>query len=298
MAKLPPLPALRAFLSACRTGSYTAAADELSLTHGAISRQIKVLEEWLGQPLFEKAGQRMQATVHAQAFAQEMGEALERIDDAARRYGRGSASAQLRVSAPATFAMRWLIPRLPDFHRRYPGSQIQVSTATTQQMATSGSFDLAIRRGSVPGIHFSGLAFFEEWHTLLAAPSLLQRCPLESLDQLAAHTLLETETRPGHGQQWFATAGYRDGDKMARQRFDHFYVTLFALMDGLGVGIGPMPTLSVDVDLGRLCAPFPHLRTAVRSYHALTPVSTQKTVLHRQFEEWLLDEGAKASMAS
>lgn len=290
MANLPPLPALRAFLAACRSGSYTAAADELAVTHGAVSRQIRVLEEWLGQPLFERAGQRMQATPHAQAFAQEMSEALERIDDAARRYGRGSATALLRVSAPATFAMRWLLPRLPQFHARHPGSRVQVMTATTQQMALAGSFDLAIRRTAAPGAHFSALPFYEEWHTLLAAPSLLARQPLAALEQLPDHLLLETETRPGHTQQWLTAAGFADGEHLRRQRFDHFYVTLFALIDGLGVGIGPLPALDIDIAAGRLCAPFPDIRTASRTYHALTPVSTQKTVLHRQFEDWLLEQ--------
>lgn len=290
MTTLPPLPAIRAFLAACRTGSYTAAADELALTHGAISRQIKVLEDWLGQPLFEKAGQRMQATAHAQAFAREMGEALERIDDAARRYGRGTATAQLRVSAPATFAMRWLLPRLPRFHARHPGSHVQVTTATTQQMALAGSFDLTIRRSAPPAAHYSALPFFEEWHTLLAAPSLLARQPLDTPDQLQNHLLLETETRPGHWQQWLTAAGFTGRERMHSQRFDHFYVTLFAMIDGLGVGIGPLPTLSLDVDTGRLHAPFPDLRTASRTYYALTPNSVQKTVLHRQFEAWLLEQ--------
>lgn len=288
---LPPLPALRAFLAACRTGSYTAAAEDLSVTHGAVSRQIQVLEQWLGQKLFEKSGQRMLPTLHALAFAREMGEALERIDDAARRYGRGSATAQLRVSAPATFAMRWLIPRLPSFHARYPGSAVRVMTATTQQMSLAGSFDLAIRRAPPPGAHFSALAFYEEWQTLVAAPLLLAQRPLDSLAQLSGHLLLESETRPGHSQQWLNTAGYTDGEHLRRQRFDHFYVTLSALIDGLGIGIGPMPTLAIDIEAGRLCAPFPDIRTDGRLYYALTPTGAQKTALHHRFEEWLLEQG-------
>ena len=291
MSSLPPLPALKAFLAACRTGSYTAAAEELSVTHGAISRQIQALEQWLGQKLFEKAGQRMVPTPHAQAFAREMGEALERIDDAARRYGKGIATEQMRVSTPATFAMRWLIPRLPAFHARYPGSLIQVITATTQQMSLAGSFDLAIRRAPPPAAHFSAQPFFEEWQTLVAAPSLLAQQPLDTLAQLSNHLLLETETRPGHSQQWLNTAGYVGGERLRRQRFDHFYVTLTALIDGLGVGIGPMPTLTIDMAANRLCAPFPDIRTDSRRYYALTPLGTQKTLLHRRFEEWLIEQG-------
>jgi LysR family glycine cleavage system transcriptional activator len=291
MSSIPPLPALKAFLAACRTGSYTAAAEELHVTHGAISRQIQTLEQWLGQKLFEKSGQRMAPTPHALEFAREMSEALERIDDAARRYGRGSATAQLRVSAPSTFAMRWLIPRLPAFHALYPGSVVQVLTATTQQMSLAGSFDLAIRRAPPPSAHFSAQPFYEEWQTLVIAPSLLQRQALNTPSDLSGHLLLETETRPGHWQQWLNTAGYVGGERLQRQRFDHFYVTLSAVIDGLGVGIGPMPTLETDIRAGRLCAPFSDIRTDTRRYFALTPSGTQKTLLHHRFEDWLVEQG-------
>jgi len=261
------------------------------VTHGAVSRQMQVLEEWLGQKLFERSGQRMVPTPHALAFAQEVSEALERIDTAARRFGKGSASMLLRVSVPATFAMRWLIPRLPDFYQRHPGTLIQVQTATTMQLTLAGSFDVAIRRSPASNAHFSGVPFMDEWHTLVAAPSLLARCPLRTPDDLRHHTLLDTETRPGFWQQWFNAAGYLDELTPDRQRFDHFYVTYSALIDGLGVGVGPLPTLDHDVAAGRLVLPFPDIRTAAQRYICLTPVGVSKTAVHRMFEEWLLELG-------
>ncbi len=84
---LPPLTALRAFVVAARTGNYTAAARELSVTHGAVSKQIRVLEQWLGQTLFVRSGQRMVPTLHGLAFAREISEAFDRIADATQRYG-------------------------------------------------------------------------------------------------------------------------------------------------------------------------------------------------------------------
>jgi len=291
MSRIPPLPALRAFLAACRRGSYTAAAEELNVTHGAISRQIQQLEEWLGQKLFERTGQRMSATPHAQAFAQEVSEAMERIADAARRYGRGSASSLLRINAPATFAMRWLIPRLPDFYARHPEVLVQVQTATTQQLALAGSFDAAIRIGTAHHKHFSALPFLDEWHTVLAAPALLARQPLRDVGDLSAHVFLETETRPGLWQQWLNVAGEAGDLNVSRQRFDHFYVTYSALVDGLGLAIGPLPTLHHDIDVGRLVAPLPAIRTPVQRYYCLTPVGVPKTLAHRRFEDWLSSHG-------
>lgn len=289
--RVPPLPALRAFLVACQAGSYSAAGESLGLTHGAVSRQIQVLEGWLGQRLFERAGQRMAPTPHALAFAQEVSAALERIDAAARRYGKGSATSLLRVSAPATFAMRWLHPRLPAFHARHPGIQVQVITATTQQLALSGSFDLAIRVGAFSAAHFTAMPFMDEAHTVLAAPALLARVPLRDPEDLRHHVLLETETRPGLWQQWLNAAGLRETRELQYQRYDHFYVTHAALLDGLGVGIGPLPTLVKDVDAGRLTAPFPAITTARQRYLCLTPAAVPKTVAHQHFEAWLIDEG-------
>ncbi len=120
----------------------------------------------------------------------------------------------------------------------------------------------------------------------------MQRQPLHTLSDLPAHLLLETETRPGHWQQWLNAACYTDAERLRRQRFDHFYVTWSAVIDGLGIGIGPMPTLQTDVEAGRLCTPFPHIRTDSRRYFALTPSGTQKTLLHHRFTDWLVEQGA------
>ncbi|ACS86914.1 LysR substrate-binding domain-containing protein [Musicola paradisiaca] len=290
-SRIPPLPALKAFLAACRAGSYTAAAEELHITHGAVSRQIRILEAWLGQTLFVRSGQCMVPTLHAQAFAKEMGDALAGIDEAARRYGRGEATQLLRISAPATFTMRWLAPRLPAFYQHNPGTLIQIHTATTQQLAMTSGFDLVIRLGAFNNDRFTAQPFMNEYYTLLAAPSLLERQPLYTLDDLAGHTLIDTETRPGYWQQLFDLAGFIDRGNLNWLRFDHFYVTYAALIDGLGIAPAPLPLLARDCELGRLTAPLASLRIAQRTYFLLTPAGVAKTRLHHRFEDWLLAQG-------
>jgi DNA-binding transcriptional LysR family regulator len=109
---------------------------------------------------------------------------------------------------------------------------------------------------------------------------------------LSRHLLLETETRPGDWQQWLNAAGSTEHGTSARQRFDHFYVTYTALIDGLGLGIGPMPTLEHDVNVGRLVLPYAGLRTPSRRYYSLTPAGVPKTLVHRKFESWLLEQGS------
>jgi LysR family transcriptional regulator, glycine cleavage system transcriptional activator len=142
MHRLPPLNALRVFEVAARTGSYAEAGSELGLTHGAVSRQIAALEAWLGQRLFVRSGRRMTATPAARAFAAEVSLSFDRMIAAAEACGRPSVRHILRVSAPTTFAIRWLIPRLEQFHVARPMVEVTVTTTTTLHDELRGGFDV------------------------------------------------------------------------------------------------------------------------------------------------------------
>ena len=287
---LPPLNALRVFETAALAQSFTAAATELNITHGAVSRQIKLLEERLGQQLFVRQGQRSVATDHARAFAVELSAAFDRIGDAALRFGKSPRSRVVRVNAQTTLAMRWLIPRLPEFHALHPDVDVVLTTASSAEPGFRASFDVAIRRDpeTAPEYrHFSKTPLFSEWRTVIAAPALLARQPLHRLASLARHTFIATATRAGDWEAWLAAAG-RESLRPARfLRFDHFHVSLQAIVDGLGVGIGTLPTLSRDVAQGRLMLPFPELRVAAAGYVALVPMDADKSRQLHDFLAWL-----------
>jgi LysR family glycine cleavage system transcriptional activator len=290
-SKLPPLNALRVFEVAARAGSYSAAARELSLTHGAVSRHIAILEEWLGQPLFVRDGKSMVASGHARAFAREISGAFDHIADAAERYGKSQHRKVIRVSAAATVAMRWLIPRLPLFTALYPDVDVRVSTTLTTDSALRGSFDLAIRREVPADGQFQAWPLFEERNTVIASPALIARTGIASVGQLADETWLTTETRPRDWEKWtdaVAQPALRPGRTL---RFDHFFVTLQAAVDGLGFGIGPFPTLESDCILGRLQKPFPDLTCAGATYYALIPLDADKPLHMRNFVDWLKSGG-------
>ena len=172
MRRLPPLNALRIFEVAPRTGSYVEAGVELGLTHGAVSRQIASLEDCLGQRLFVRVGRRMAATPAARAFASEVTLAFDRIVAGAEAVGKPSARHVLRVSAPATFAMRWLIPRLERFHAEHPDVEVTVTTTTTLYDDLRGGFDVAVRRGTAErGVwpQYRAVPFLGEADTILSA---------------------------------------------------------------------------------------------------------------------------------
>jgi LysR family glycine cleavage system transcriptional activator len=296
MHRLPPLNALRVFEVAARTGSYAEAGAELGLTHGAVSRQIAALETWLGQRLFIRSGRRMTATPAARAFAAEVSLSFDRMIAAAEACGRPSVRHILRVSAPTTFAIRWLIPRLEQFHAGQPKVEVTVTTTTTLHDELRGGFDVAIRRGSAEQgawPQYQALSLLQEADTLIVSPALFERAPLREPADIANHVLLGSETRPGDWADWLERADLPHRAEQRRRVFDHFFVTLQAVVDGLGIGVGPLPVLQADLAAGRLLTPFPTILVPRTGYVALIPFDADKTSVLMNFVDWLVAEGMK-----
>ena len=293
MRRLPPLNTLRIFEVAARTGSYAEAGAELGITHGAVSRQIATLEGWLGQRLFVKEGRRMVATPMAKVFAAQVALSFEQLAVAAQACGRPGVRRILRVSAPTSFAMRWLIPRLTHFHALYPDVEVVVTTVSTVQEALRGGTDIAIRRG-VAREHLwpqhRVVPVLEDVDTLIMSPDLFKRRPIHRPEDVEGHTLLATETRAGDWVSWLDAANLSHLAGHPRQIFDHFFVTRQAVEDGLGIGIGPLPLLAVDIANGRLMTPLPDIRVPRTGYVAIVPREASNGALGAAFMEWLMAE--------
>ncbi|CAO3362742.1 LysR substrate-binding domain-containing protein [Azospirillum melinis] len=293
MRRLPPLNALRIFEVAARTGSYAEAGVELGLTHGAVSRQIAALESWLGQRLFTKEGRRMVATPMARIFASEVGLSFDRLAVAAEACGRPDARRILRVSAPTSFAMRWLIPRLGRYHTGHPQVEVAVTTVSTVLEELRGGVDVAIRRG-VAREHVwpqhRVVPVLDDVDTLIMSPALFAQRPIRKPADIEGHTLLASETRPGDWTGWLDAAGLQHLAGHPRQIFDHFFVTRQAVEDGLGIGIGPLPMLDIDIANGKLMTPLPEIRVPRTGYVALVPPQADAGNLVAGFVDWLVGE--------
>ncbi|MFL9926669.1 LysR substrate-binding domain-containing protein [Herbaspirillum lusitanum] len=286
---LPPLNALRIFETAARASSLSAAAEELGITHSAVSRQISLLEDWLGQPLFRRQGQRSVATEHARAFAAEISSAFDLLGDAAVRFGKTPSTRVVKVNSQTTFAMHWLIPRLPAFHERYPDIEVSVTTSNSAETKGLVGFDVLIRRDALDRPewrYFERRPLFEEQLSLIAAPALLKRNPLEQLEDLGRQVCVSSHTRVGEWERWLQAAGVAELRPRRFQRFDHYHVSLQAIVDGLGVGVGGLPTLAHDVQLGRLVLPFA-VTAKGSSYSAWVPPDADKSLPLREFLDWL-----------
>jgi LysR family glycine cleavage system transcriptional activator len=294
MRRLPPLNALRVFEVAARTGSYAEAATELGLTHGAVSRQISALERWMGQRLFVRSGRRMMATPIGRAFAAEVSLSFDRVTAAAEACGRPGARRILRVSAPTSFAMRWLIPHLVKFHADHPDMEVAVTTVSTVHEELRGGFDVAIRRGSAkhnawPQHRASRI--LDEVDTLIMSPTLFAQRPIREPADVAGNLLLASETRPGDWTDWLDAAGLSYLAGQRRQVFDHFFVTFQAVVDSIGIGVGPLPLLSAEIAAGRIITPLPDITVPRAGYVALVPFDAEKTAPLRTFIDWLVAVG-------
>jgi DNA-binding transcriptional LysR family regulator len=282
------------FEVAARIGSYAEAAAELGLTHGAVSRQISALERWMGQRLFMRSGRRMIATPVGRAFAAEVSLAFDRVTAAAEACGRPGARRIIRVSAPTSFAMRWLIPHLVSFHADHPDIAIAVTTVSTMNEELRGGFDIAIRRGSArhnAWPQHSALHILDDVDTLIMSPALFAQRPIRQAADVVDHLLLASETRAGDWTDWLDVAGLSHLVGHRRQVFDHFFVTYQAIVDGIGIGVGPLPMLAADIAAGRIITPLPEITVRRMGYVALVPFDADKTSPLRIFIDWLVANG-------
>ncbi|MEM5425425.1 MULTISPECIES: transcriptional regulator GcvA [Paraburkholderia] len=296
---LPPLNALRAFEAAGRLGSFKDAAAELHVTPGAVSQHVRLLEEWLGASLFERHNRRVELTPAAKHYLAEIGPLFEQLSAATARYGTPqTVSRTLSVNAPATFTLRWLVPRLAKFRAGHPDIDVKVETSNEPLESLKDDYDLVIRGGPDTFYGYSMQPFLSEERLPVCSPTLLKRVPLRSPGDLREHTLLHTSSLPRLWPDWLASVQMPDLRPAAALTFDHFFLTLQAAIDAIGIAMGPTALVADDLAAGRLVAPFAGPRLPSRSY--CTYVADEKSGDERValFRSWLEREAIVKSDAS
>jgi LysR family transcriptional regulator, glycine cleavage system transcriptional activator len=293
-SRLPPLNAIKAFESAARLGSFTHAARELNVTHGAVSRQVRLLEEWLGTRLFVRTSRNAVPTQAGTDLLAEAGPVLDRLAAVSQRLQhRASPSGMLRVSALPTFAMRWLIPRLPEFQRDHPSLELRIVTASTLAEQFRMDVDAVISGPSrQPG--WIGKRFLAEARLPVLSPDLMEQCPLRRPVDLEQHTLLHAETLREAWPRWLAAANV-PGLKPAREQvFEHFYFAIQAALEGLGVIMGPVALITDELRTGRLLAPIQDPVLKTRGYFFYAPETNSDAGAVVVLRNWLIGAGGIA----
>lgn len=287
---LPPFPALRAFEAAARHNSFTAAAAELHVTHGAISRQVAALEAWVGVQVFHRHGKRVALTEDGRRYLGAVQGAFESIARATAELRDTGVVHVLRVNALPTFAMKWLLPRLSQFQRLAPNVELRLATSNAP-VETLDAFDVAVRRGPAHWPDCASRYFLDETELPVCSPALLKRAPIQCANDLTRHVLLHSDTRPDAWRTWLAAAGVTAKCRK-KQSFDHFYLALQAAEDGLGVALGPLPLLDDELASGRLVAPLagPHLDA--RGYWWVARREVADVPVVAQFCRWLEEQAS------
>jgi len=285
---MPPLGALRCFEAAARRESFTLAAEELNLTHGAISRAVRAIEDQLGAKLFDRRNRRVFLTEAGRRLADATHVAFSSIVVAARDLRRRGGRAPLVLSCEPTLLMRWLIPALPEIQAAHPEIQLQLAAAGGPVPFERDGIDVAIRRDdfSWPKNVLS-ISFMKEWVGPVCTPRMAGRLrvPERGVSALADATLLHSRTRLDAWPQWLeANAPSVQGT--ATESYEHFYFTLQAAASGLGIAIGPYAMVRQDLESGVLVAPFGFTRDR-SNYCLLAPARNTSDPRIATLASWL-----------
>ncbi|WP_440975814.1 LysR family transcriptional regulator [Pseudoxanthomonas winnipegensis] len=255
---LPPLGALRAFEAAARLESVSRAADELHVTHGAVSRQIRTLEDALGQPLFDRVGRGLVLTPAGRRLRDACGQAFTQLGQAWRELRRGPAGDTLVLGCSASVLARWVIPRLERMQQALPGVSLHFSAQESPDRAL-GEVDALLLLGQAPwpaGWQVAELAGETIGPVVGARYPGLPALQAQPPTALLGERLLHTASRPQAWPQWAAAHGLDPQALQYGEGFPHLYYLLEAAASGLGVAIAPRPLVEADLASGRLLAPW------------------------------------------
>ena len=259
---LPPLRSLRCFEAVARQLSFSKAAEELHVTPGAVSQQVRALEELLGTRLFNRTRRSVVLTDAAVRMLPDIQAGLETLAKAIASKASPSGDRTLTISVAPSFASKWLVPRLPMFHEQHPDIDLRISATVGLADFERDKVDLAIRlgHGRYPGLHAEPL--FTEALTPFCSPELLKRKgPLKKPDDLRRHRLIHDTSIPGGGEhhaweQWLSLAGASNVSAQRGVRFSLAELAMQAAIDGGGVVLGRVVLAEGDVAAGRLVRPF------------------------------------------
>lgn len=286
---LPPLNGLRAFEAAARHMSFTDAAGELSVTQAAISHQVRGLEQRLGLKLFVRRNRSLLLSEAGQAYLPAVRAAFDQLNEATERLLQKDRGGHLTVTTTASFAMKWLVPRLGGFQRANTEIDVRISTGTGLVDFSREDVDIGIRygRGQWPNLMAERLV--AEDVMPVCAPSLLKGPNgLKKPTDLKRFTLLHIGNFPDDWQVWLTAAGVKGVDASRGVTFDFALAGYQAAMDGLGVALGRNPLVEPDLKAGRLVVPFEFKRSSDFAYYLVYPPEAIRRRKIKAFRDWVV----------
>jgi DNA-binding transcriptional LysR family regulator len=288
--RMPPLYALRAFEVAARFGSFTQAAESLCITQSAVSRHVKTLEESLGCQLFERRGSRLALTDTGRLLAQELKVGFRTIENACVAVNRQQDA--LRLKAPSTLTMRWLLGALEDFQLTHPDNRVQLTSAWMDLDAVdfhNEPFDCAILlgHGGFPA-DWNRVKLFDEWLVPVCSPEVLGNARW-TVAQLASAELIHPSRDCRDWRRWLQRVGLIDAVPWQQGKlFDTLELGISAAAQGHGVSIGDLALVAAELQKGSLTLPFDKAVRSGDSYYLVWPAAGETPVTLIRMRDYLL----------
>ena len=288
MTRRPELKALEVFEAAARLGGFQRAARELGLTVSAISHQIRVLEDLVGEPLFTRTGGTPVLTAAGETLSRRASAAFREIKAGLDEVGAARANAALCVSVPPHFAARFLVGRIERFAKRHPAIQVSLSVESRHVDFDREPVDLAVRFGSGSWAGLRAEMLFRPRIAAVCAPGVL--APGATPGDLVRQTWLRLSIEGDAQARYFAAAGIGLAKPMAELRFDTFVAALQAALDGQGVMLAPLETVQPLLAEGRLVRPFAVDLPAAHGFYLVAPGARFDQPKAAAFRRWLRGE--------
>jgi LysR family glycine cleavage system transcriptional activator len=300
--RLPPLNALRAFESAARHLNFSRAAEELAVTPGAVSQQIQNLEDYVGAPLFKRTPRGLLLTDSAQTALPALREAFDRLAEAASLLTAAVDGRRLTLTAPPSFAAKWLVPRLGGFEAANPQVDVWLSADMDLVDFAASDVDLAIRYGPGPYPGLEAMRLISETVIPVMSPELMASTPVRTPSDLARQVLLhdgspDADESCPDWQMWLAARGVRGIDANRGPRFNQSSLVIEAAVSGRGVALAKRTLAQDDIDAGRLVAPMPISTMVDFAYFLVHPKAKGRLPQVKAFVAWIRAEAQAHELA-
>jgi len=292
--RLPPLNALRAFEAAARLASISRAADEIHVTHGAISHQVKALEAFLGVPLLVRKGRGVAATAAGKRLAERVGSALDQIAEVSQAIAKRDDPGRLVISTLPSLAARWLMPRIGSFMEAHPEYDVNVQTGRQLTDFNREDVDVALRFGRGPWPDVRTERLMGDEYFPVCSPRLNRGALPKKPAELRKFRLLRSDNEMW--VPWFEAAGLDWPEPTKVTVIDDSSTLLLAAASGQGIALARRSLVASDLESGTLVKLFDVVTPARDAHYLVWAPHADKSPKVRAFREWAKAEARKSNL--
>jgi DNA-binding transcriptional LysR family regulator len=296
--KIPSTTALVSFEAAARHESFTKAAQELSITQGAICRQIAGLEEFLSVELFRRSRRGVKLTEAGLSYSRRVATQLDAVErDTLSVMGQQGANV-IELAVVPTFGTQWLLPRLKDFQQRQPDVTVNLTNRTRPFLFADTDFDAAIYFGDADWSGTESHRLMGENPVPVCSPHLLGDRDSLSAEEIAGYPLLQQTTRPYAWRQWFSALNLNIARDMTGPRYELFSMLAQAAMHEMGIALIPPFLIQRELTEKRLVIANSHALSSIKAYYLMVPERKVESASLHAFRDWLVGEAKSYTLAT